>query len=484
MSAITGKAYIDRIDKMNNNVWIEGERVENKISDHPAFKGVLATQAILYDTQHQVEHMTYPSPVSGNPVGTSFMPPKTLEQLIQRRKTTQEWARKSGGMMGRSPDYMNTALMAFAASKGLLEGEENAFPENLQSFYEEARENDYSLTHTFITPQVNRSELYFEDSDEVIAAKIVDKNDDGIVIQGARLLATQGGITDEVMVFSAGGCVDPAYAYSFSIPSNTKGLKFICRESFAYKDSSFDYPLSSRFEEMDSIIVFDNVLVPWERVFFYENLELSNKFLMESAFRSFALHQVVSRQIVKIEFVLGIVESIVETINIGEYQHVQAKVAEVIEALEIMKALLTRAEAEAGIDRFGLMSPDIKSLQVANHYFPRIYPRFSEIIQLLGASGMVSIPTEKDFKSKRKKDLELYLQGATKDAEERLKVFRLAWDLSMSAFGTRQTLYERFFFGDPIRLSSALYKSYDKQPYVDWINDFLVEKEDRDQEKN
>ena len=149
--------------------------------------------------------------------------------------------------MGRSPDYMNTVLMAFAASAELLKRQENCFPEHLTSFYETARENDFSFTHTFVNPQVNRSLFYFGNQNELITAQVVDKNKDGIVIKGARLLATQGGITDEILVFSPGG-LDKAHSYAFSIPSNTKGLKFICRESFVYKDSTFDYPYAEKLQ--------------------------------------------------------------------------------------------------------------------------------------------------------------------------------------------------------------------------------------------
>jgi len=476
MPAITGKDYLERIDRLQTNVWIDGNRVTGNISEHPAFKGVMKSQAALYDLQYEEtvnDAMTYPSPSTGNLVGVSYLQPKSKEDLINRRAMVQHWAKSNNGMMGRSPDYMNTVLMALASSVGLLKGKENCFPTNILAFYEYARENDLSMTHTFINPQVNRGQFYFEDSDEPIAAKVMERNEAGIIVKGARLLATQGGITDEIMVISSGGVDDKAYGFAFSIPSNSHGLKFVCRESFVGGDSTFNYPLSSRYEEMDTVVVFDNVLVPWERVFYYDNIEVSNSFVASSSFLPFTLHQVVSRQIIKTEFVLGIVQSIIETINIGEYQHVQEKTSEIIVALETMKALVMKSEIEAEIDEWGFMRPNRTTLQIAINIFPRVYPRFTEIIQLLGASGLMSIPTDKTFQSPVRKDLDQYLQAKTKNAEERVKVFRLAWDLTMSSFGTRETLYERFFFGDPIKLSGELYRSYDKKPYVERVKDIL-----------
>lgn len=476
MPTITGDNYINRIDELDTTIWIEGKPMSGKISDHPAFKGVMNSQAALYDLQHDeslVDVMTYQSPTTGDRVGMSYLQPKTRDELVKRRTMIQEWAKSTNGMMGRSPDYMNTVLMAFASSVGFLKGKENCFPENIKKFYEYAREHDISMTHTFINPQVNREQFYFEDSDEPIAAKVVDRNDEGIVVKGARLLATQGGITDEIVVFSAGGIQDKANGFAFSIPSNSKGLRFICRESFVGGDSTFNYPLSSRFEEMDTIVVFDNVLVPWDRVFYFDNIEVSNSFMVQSSFLPYTLHQAVSRQIVKTEFVLGVVESIIDTINIGEYQHVQEKASEIIVALETMKALVIKSEVDAEPDQWGFMRPDRTTLQIAINTFPRVYPRFTEIIQLLGASGLMSIPTEEAFLSEVRKDLDHYLQAKSENAEERVKLFRLAWDITMSSFGTRETLYERFFFGDPIKLSSQLYFSYDKEEYVKRVKKFL-----------
>ncbi|MRH45150.1 4-hydroxyphenylacetate 3-monooxygenase, oxygenase component [Aquibacillus halophilus] len=476
MPAITGNEYINRINKLNSNIWVDGVKVKGNISEHPAFKGVIKSQAKLYDMQHDDQTkkiMTYKSPTSGHQVGTSYMPPKTKDDLVKRRQMIQYWAKAHGGMMGRSPDYMNTVLMSLAASVGFLRDKDNCFPDNLIKFYEEARENDLSFSHTFINPQVNRSQLYFEESEEPIAAKVMHETKDGLIVKGARLLATQGGMTDEILVFSPGGITDQSNAFAFSIPSNTEGLKFICRESFVNGESSFNYPLSSRFEEIDSIVVFDNVLVPWERVFFHKNLKVANSFKNSSAFMPFTLHQVLSRQIVKSEFVLGVAQSIVQTINSGEYQHVQEKLSEIIISLETLKALLSKAEEEAQIDEFGLMRPNPTPLFVAINTFPKIYPRMIEIIQQLGTSGLLSIPTDQAFQSEISNDLERYLQSATLNAKDRVKLFRLAWDLTMSGFGTRQTQYERYFFGDPVRLSSELYFGYNKKDCVDWVHEFI-----------
>lgn len=477
MGAINGNEFVDRINKLNPEIWFDGEKIEGLISEHHAFKGIIKSKAALYNLQCDDKYkkeMTFPSPVTGDPVGLSYLQPKTKEDLKQRRKMMEHWANMTCGIMGRTPDYLNSVLMSFACCAEFLEGKERSFPNNLKAFFRYARENDLSFTHTFISPQVNRSQIYLEQSAEPIAAKVIRENEHGIIVKGARLLATQGGLTDEVLVFSIGRFLfNEDEAFAFSIPSNTKGLRFICRDSFLGGDSTFDHPLSSRYEEMDSIVVFDNVLVPWDRVFYYNNAEVAEEFVFASGFHHYAKHQVITRQIVKTEFLLGIAELIVDTINISEYQHVQEKLSEIIVGLETMKALLEKAENDATLDDWGFMRPNIIPLKVASNVYPKIYPRFTEIIELLSASGIITLPTEKAFYSEISGDLNHYLQGANKSATDRVKIFRLAWDLTMSSFGTRQTQYERYFFGDPIRVASDLYKAYPKEQFIDTVSRFL-----------
>lgn len=477
MGAINGKDLINRLDKQKSEIWFDGEKVTGKISEHPAFKGILQTKAALYDMQLEpslINEMTFVSPITHKPTGLSYLQPRTKEDLEKRRTMMEHWAKQTKGMMGRSPDYLNSVIMGFAASAPFLEGKDQCFPENILSLYKTAMKEDLTFTHTFVTPQVNRSLFNYVSSEEPISAKIIGQNEQGLIIKGARLLATQGGLTDEVLVFSTPNFfLEEDETYAFSIPSNTPGLKFICRESFVGGDSTFDYPLSARFEEMDSLVVFDNVLVPWERVFFYGNIEASVNFLLKSSFHCFSLHQAINRQIVKSEFMLGLAQLIVETIDVGEYQHINEKLSEIIIGLEAMKALLGQSEQDSKLDEFGTMRPLLTPLQIASNIFPKIYPRFCEIIQLIGASGMVTLPTEKAINSSISSDIHQYLQGSNRTAEERIKIFRLAWDLTMSPFGTRQIQYERYFFGDPIRLSSALYNTHPKEQYVKTVCEFL-----------
>lgn len=481
MTLKTGNEYRKRIDNMKKNVWIDGKRLHGKVSRHPAFSGVVNSQAALYDWQNnpaRKEKMSFLMPTTNERVSLSFLIPKTKEDLEKRRIMIQEWSQLHYGMLGRSPDYMNTAIMTFAAASQLFDRQKHKFAKNVLRYYEYCCEKDVTLTHSFVEPQVNRSSFFIENEKEPIAARIVDETEDGPVISGARLLATQGVTAEEIVVFPTGTkklhpFPEDVYAYAFAIPNDTPGLTFVCRESFAEANEEWNAPLSSRFEEMDTIVLFDRVTVPWDRIFIYKDEKLSKQLYVESSFFEHCAHQTLCRTIIKTEFFLGVMQCLIDSICVGEYRHIHEKIAEVTVGLESLKGLLFRSEQEAKKDKWGTMTPAKEPLFAAVQFYPRFYPRMTEIIQQIGASGLVTIPTKADFHSKIGADLDRYLQSCRDRGFERVKLFRLAWDLTMSAFAARQIQYERFFFGDPVRLSTRLYRETDRSSYVQRIKDFL-----------
>ena len=479
MPARTGAEYLQGLQARRTEIWLGDERLSD-VTAHPALRRGARSVAHLYDMQHDPalrDEMTYRSPTSGKPVGLSFITPRSLDDLQRRSRMMLHWARYSGGMLGRSPDYLNVSIMAGAAAADFYAENDPRFAENVQNYYTYIREHDLCLTHTLVNPQANRALTATGHPSAEVAARIVKETEQGIVIRGARILATLGPLSDEIAVFPSTvlkAAADTApYAFAFAIPSDTPGLKYICRESFDYGRSSFDHPLGSRFEEMDAIVIFDDVLVPWERVFLKADPFLCNKMFAETNAVVHMMHQVVVKNVAKAEFLLGVACLIVDAIGATEFPHVHEKIAECIVNLELMKACLRAGEADAAIDRWGVMSPHRPPLDVARNIFPKMYPRMVEILQLLSSSGLMMIPPQSALDSPIGDDIEHYLVVAQLDARDRVKLFRLAWDIACSAFGGRQVLYERFFFGDPVRMASALYNVYDKEPLMERVRQFL-----------
>lgn len=480
MGIRTGQQYLDKLNSMKPHVMIDGEMVTENIADHPSFANVARTYARLFDMQHEPGHaesLTYDSPTTGDKVSASFLVPRTKEDLAHRRAAIRTWAEYSHGFLGRTGDYMNSALTALAAAEKWFAQADPMFGENIRRYYEHCRENDLLATHTLIPPQANRSVSGSEQMGGQLSARVVEEREDGIVVQGARMLATIAPIADELLVFPStllrGTPEDAPYSYAFAVPNDAEGVRYLCRTSLHHGGSKHDEPLASRFEEMDAVVVFDNVFIPNERIFMLGHPELCNGFYSETGAGALMTHQVVTRTIAKSEFYLGLASEIAESIGIDGFQHIQEDLAELIQTVEIGKALMTASEAEAALNDDGVMLPKWSTLNAARNWYPKVAQRFPQIIRKFSASGLMALPGEADVASEALPDIELYLQAKTLTGPERVRLFKLAFDASVSSFSGRQALYEYFFFGDPVRMAGALVNSYDRGPVRARVREFL-----------
>ena len=490
MPARSGKQYVEGLEKRPPSLYMRGERVKD-VTAHPGLSGGVKTVARLYDLQHEGVAMTYASPSSGEQVGLSFITPQTKEDLEARRGMMRRWAQVSCGMMGRTPDFLNVSLMAMANAGDYFGEDRPEFKENIRNYYEKVREEDLVLTHTLVNLQRSRGDggrpnplpggegtaaAVLNDNTE-IALSVVKETDAGIIVHGARLLATLP-IADEIAVYPARSHRLPTGApgrtsFAFALPCDAPGLRFLCRESFDLGRSRFDHPLGSRFEEMDALAFFDNVFVPWERVFLLGDPDRCNNMSRRTHQYLHSGHQVVTKNVVKLEFVLGLANLMQHVLGSGQQPQMLEMTAEIIESLETQKALLRASEAEADFDEWGVFCPAEMPLTVARHLFIRVYPRMGEILQLMGSSSLMALPTEADLSGPLAGELAAYLDTDTATAEERVRLFRLAWDACCSAFGSRQILYERFFQGDVYRNVVLLNGLYDKGPATEFVRGFL-----------
>ena len=271
------------------------------------------------------------------------------------------WARFSGGMMGRTPDYLNGSLMAQAAASDFFARNRPEFSQNIRSYYEHVRENDLALTHTLVNVRRTRSPQATMGTDEEVSLRTIRETDAGVIVRGARVLATLGPISDEIIVAPSTvlrtGPDAGQFALSFAIPCGQPGLRFICRESFDLGRTHFDHPLGSRFEEMDAIVFFDNVLVPWERLFLLDDVDLANSCYAATNAVVHMMHQVVVKNVAKAEFVLGVACLMAETLGSEQSPQVQERIAEIILDLEVMRACLRASEADAAPDDWGVTCP-------------------------------------------------------------------------------------------------------------------------------
>ena len=478
MGARSGAQYREALAAARPLVHIHGETLHGGVAEHPAFAGLVATYASLYDMQHdEATRDTMTFEIAGERAGMSFLVPRTAADLARRRAMMETWARVSLGTLGRTGDYLNSALVALGAAGQWFARADAAFARNIQAYFERVRDEDLLLTHTLITPQANRSQNAAQQEGGELTARIVREDDSGVVIRGARMLATIGPIADEMLVFPStvlkGEPQDAPYCFALALPCDAPGVRFICRESFEHGRDRYDHPLSSRFEEIDAVVIFEDVHVPFERCFLLGHPEMCNAIYTDTSAAAHMTHQVATRAAVKTEATLGLVSLLAETIAIDQFQHVQEDIAEVIVALEIVRALIGASEHDASLNQFGVMTPRMEPLNACRNWFPKASQRFPQILRKLGASGLMALPTQADLEGDAGAEIERYLRSATLGGADRVRLFRLAWDMSMSAFAGRQALYEYFFFGDPVRMAGALVRGYDRSGAVELVNHFL-----------
>ena len=486
MPARTGKDYIDSLKKKTKNmeVYLHGRRVKD-VTEEPLFQGPMHAVAEQYDMQHDPAYrdiMLYTSPTTGDPVGRSFMIPNSKEDLIKKQKAHKLRTDQNFGFMGRAPDFMNNFVTAWALRKDSLAQQDPRHGENAQNYYEFCRENDLFLTHMLLNPQVDRSRAASDQQDPYIALSRVGETKEGIIVRGAKMVGTFAPLTEEIMVLPFGGVApdEDAYGLIFAIPNDSPGLKFLCRETVSpLPRSRFDHPLSSRFEEMDALAIFDDVLVPWDRVMvsggpgsaaIVNGRDASGVVLGQAGIAAVGT-QVAARMLSNMEFFVGLATKLASSIGIDAFLHVQEKLGEMISYLEVGRSVFWGSTAAAVPGPNGVWVPTGLGQRGFHLMTMQIYRRMVEIVQVLAGGGFFSVPTEADMGNPEIRPyIDKFLRGAGDlSAEERVQLFKLAWDATGEAFAQRMQQYVYYYSGDPVRLKAGYYMAYDKRPGFDIV---------------
>lgn len=450
-------------------VWLHGQRVD--VTSHPAFTGTLSSIRKLFDMlDHPDTQRTvgFQLPGSERFVHSSFLVPTTLEELEKRRVSFAYWANETHGVMSRLSDYSRSLVTGWYAARETLGREDPHFEEKIKTYYECARDRDWFMTTALLDPQIDRSKG-LDDSDTADRVlHIVKETKEGIVVRGAKMIATAAPYAHDFLIFPFHRLREEErnHAHALIVPANLPGLHIVCRTSFA-KEQSGDYPLSSRYDEMDAVLFFDDVLIPWERVLLHGNPEAVWRLRTNKTANALAFHQTLVRLLAKLEFVTGVAFAVAESIGVNKFLHVQEKLGELVTQVETMKALLIASEARAERDITGTLLPALAPIETARILGTKLYPRALEILQQIGAGGFIQVPsTLEELNGPLSKLAERYFAGASVGAEEKVRLFKLAWDVFGSELGTRHELYERFYAGDPVRATAALYLETDKRHYT------------------
>ncbi len=471
----TGEQYLQGL-RDGREIWLNGRKVED-VTTEPGFRRTARAVAQYYDFQNLPEVrdlMTYETP-DGDRAGMSFIEPKSKEDLRKRAAAFAAWADVSCGLMGRAPDYMNACIMAVGAARGFLGQNDARFGENAYNYYLHCRRDDVCLTHTFVTPMIDRFKRLGE-QEPFLTAGAVRETSNGIIVRGAKVVATLAPFCDENLSLAAGLTLlqddELQYGIAFTHPVSAPGVRWICRDSLETERSHFDRPVAGRLDEMDCVAVFDDVEIPWENVLIYKDRDIHNGLMNGMRFTESLGHQVLVKNVAKTRFLFGLAHLIAETTQVNHFVNVQEKLGEILVYLWNCESLATAAVEDAFQADNGYWYCSPKAINAGLRLYPEYYPRIMHIIQQIGASGYIATPQEATFDAIGDA-IERYFQGATKDARGRVQLFRLAWDFIGDSWGGRQELYERNFFGDNERFRSLLYQFVDKSEAIEMVQRIL-----------
>lgn len=472
------------IESLNDGrqVWIDGEKVTN-LHKHPAFEGTLNTIQELFNQLHDPhlqEKVGFVSPVTGEYVHKAFLVPKTKEDVWERKEAFAFWANQTYGMMSRLAESGRSYLTGWYASREMFNEYNPQFSDKISKIYETIRDQNRIIISVEADPQVNRAVAQSEQEDKDLFLRVVKTTKEGVVIRGAKMMATAAPYAHDVIIHPNIPLKEEQaeYANLLIVPLNLPGVHIICRDSFASENKEI-YPLSSEYEEMDATIVFDDVLVPWERVLLHHDPKGVWEAVKLKRHNSLMYHQSVIRLVEKLKFVTGIGCYIAKSIGAEQFLNVQERLGELVIQIESIKALLISSEEKAKKDEFGTLWPDPTSLRIAIDLGASYYPRALEILQQVGAGGFLQVPSNGlEQNESINAFIDKYYAGTHVTADEKTKLFRLAWDLIGSSSGARHELYERFFSGDPVRNYATRYKEYDRDLLINRVRTFIKESSD------
>ena len=447
MAARTGAEFLRGL-KDDRAIWVGGDKVTDAVS-HPAFAGAAQGMAAVFDLQHQApEDLLIPDPETGEAINVSHMIPRSKEDIARRHRGLRRIAEHTVGVMGRTPDYMNVTYAGFAGchDEWSVFGNEAGAARQVE-YQKFLRRRDISLTHTLIHPTIDKARDEAPGQENDVILRKVAETEHGIIVRGARILATLAPFSDEIAVYPGRPLPEGAdkFAVSFCIPMATPGLKFICRDSVAGGTNRFDHPLSSRFDEQDAFVVFDDVEIPRDRIFIDANSRVYNH-VMTKSWNANVMQQTMVRAATKLEFAWGLTTAMAEAIG-DKSPNAQQLLGELWSYAELARAAVQAAEDHPIEWSNGVWTPAPGPFSALRATMPFWMPRANEIITLLGSHNLLATPTWAMMQNPELRPyIDKYLPGAHGvDAERRIRLFRLAWDFAGTALASRVELYERFY---------------------------------------
>lgn len=455
----TGKEYLEGL-RDGRVVYIGGEKVED-VTTHPAFAESAKSMAALYDMKADSANrdvMSYEE--DGERFSMYYLRPKNQDDLRKRMRAHKHIADETCGLFGRSPDHVSSFVTGLAMKPDVFDKIGPGYGDNLMAHYDYMRRHDIYAAYAVLPPAGARNpEFYQKKEMPVPTLKVVEERDDGVVISGMKMLATGGVYADELWIGNLLPIADgrEAEAITCAVPCGTPGLTLWSRKPFGQDlRNKFDYPLSAKYDESDAMVLCDNVFVPWEKVFVHDNAEMSRGIYVQTPSHAMGNHQSNIRFWAKMQLLTGVLSRITQSSGNNQIPAVADQLGRMA-ALEATLGGMIHGQIEAAENWPGTadgapedyVTINRRYMYAALNWCTENHSMIIEMLRELMGGGVFQMPADVSVMAnpELREKFEQFWATPFLESFDRMKLYRLAWDLVGSEFAGRHTTYEKFYAG-------------------------------------
>ena len=445
----TGKQYIEGL-RDGRTVYIGDQRVDD-VTTHPAFRNAVQTVAEFYDFKADPARraqMTYEE--DGQTHNLYYLKARNREELTKRTECHRALAEMSYGLLGRAPDY----IASFVTGMNLKPELFGPFADNVRAYYTFMRDNDIYAAHAIVSPQASRDPaFYLKQNLPNPSCRVVGEDAEGVTISGMKMLATASILADEIWIGNILPLAPEAKAESitFAVPCNTPGVSLWSRKPLEpTARSEFDAPLSWRYDETDAMVMFDNVKVPWSRVFVHNDPALSRALYIETAAHSYGNHHSNVRLLVKVQMLVGLASRIAQANGADQVPVVRETLGRLASLEALLEAVVAgQIHAAEEWPTPGYVTFNRRMMYAGLNWGVENYSAVIDCVRELCGGGVLQMPSDISVLQDAAlgEQFRTYWQTPQMSALDRMKLFKLAWDIVGSEFAGRHLQYEKFFPG-------------------------------------
>ncbi len=466
----TGEQYRDSI-RDGREVWINGERVED-VPNHPAFKPVIDARARIYDMQHDAatqDVMTYENDGERFAIGSRL--PYEQKDWEDKRRAVDHVMHDLGGVVTRMGDETVGEMWSLWDGKDILNEIDPRFARNIEHHIQDVIKADPFHVSANTDPKGDRSKAP-QDQDPDMLVHVVRETDAGIVIRGAKY-ETAAAYADQAFlkptIANWGNEKLSDYALGCIVKMNAPGVKHICRSGFANRNAD-DYPLSSRCDEVDTLMILDDVLVPWEDILFYQHTKAA--FFIRTTLHRYSAFPFVQRTLSYADLIIGAALWNVKQTGLEKQQAVQEKLSELAVWREGINAHLTAAVATGEKSPNGLLMPNQSLLMSGRVHALSNLPRMMHMARELCGGQICVTPDAATFKAPGTKPWmdKFYSINESWVADDRRKLLAMARDLLNSDYAGHRLTFQLFAQSPPFAQLAAVYRNFDWNGPLDFAH--------------